>query len=117
MATRVLVPERMSGHDAWIGVLGKSNMVGMDSISSNPFLRVAWVEWKPAREVLSLLPREPLDGVEGEGAAVGALLGRSAVWAALDPPPWDEGVASEGAEWKARELLESQKGDVASVVG
>lgn len=42
MATRVLVPEWMSGHDAWIGVLGKSNMVGMDSISSSPFLRLAW---------------------------------------------------------------------------
>lgn len=40
-ATRVPVPEWMRGHDAWIGVLGKSDMVEMDSISPTPSL-AAW---------------------------------------------------------------------------
>lgn len=58
MPTRVPIPERRRGHDACIGFLGKSNMVEMDSISSNPSL----VPWGGVEtEILGLLPRELLD--------------------------------------------------------
>lgn len=107
--TRVLIIEGTRGHDAWMGFGGKSNMVEMDSISSNPSL-VPWGGVKAGRSwVCSPESRWTESRTRGqwwdtsrEGVPFGSrghTLG------------WGRGVAhNKREESKARKLLESPEG-------
>lgn len=97
VATRVLTPEGTRGHDVWVAVLGRSNMVEMDSISPNPSLVPGGGEGAGGPESAALsaagLSRGrgagggPPPGKEHRGGSPRSTLGRGREWRV---PEWSE---------------------------